>query len=188
MKLCQHKACSDFYQDTLYEPFCTEYCFLLRNEKLIGVKPTLERSCNWCGDKYPYRYGTRKSSSYFCKRYCSLQAQGIQRYYAIANILKVKDFGLTAREIAKLGEIHGCPMNYQKASMRIRTMIPRGIITFEVKLNQTGNEARVYYLNPAIRGKPFKESLSGLDSLRNHNRREKLRKRAAAKKAAARHS
>jgi hypothetical protein len=184
MKRCQHRACSEFYKDTLYEPFCTEYCFLLRNEKLIGAKPTLERSCNWCGDKYPYRYGNREKSSSFCNRHCSLQAQGIQKYYAIANILKVKDFGLTAIEIAKLGDIHGCPMNYQKSSMRIRTMIPRGIITFEVKPNQNGKESRVYYLNPAIRSKPFKESLSGLDGLRNHTRRDKLRKKAAAKKNA----
>jgi len=143
----------------------------------------LERLCNWCGVSYPYLYGRRNASSHFCNKECSIQAQGIRKYYAIANILRVKDFGLTAIEIAKLGEIHGCPMSHQKAAMRIRTMIPRGIITFEIRPNHVGNEGRVYYLNPAIRGKPFMESLSGLDGFRSTHRRDKLRKIRAEKKA-----
>lgn len=176
MKQCVHQNCHHFFRDSMYHGFCSEYCYLIQDIKIIcGKYPVLQRKCNWCHKEYDYRYGDDRRDS-FCGLECSHEAQGIRKYYAIANILRVFTNGLTAKEIAKHGEQHGCPMNFHKASMRCRTLKPLGILIMEEQQPNGWKQTR-YYLNPEIRDLPFKESLKPLDKFRKNGRRNKLRKK-----------
>jgi hypothetical protein len=161
----------------MYLGFCSEYCYLIKDVKVIGNYPVLERKCNWCHGTYEYRYGDNRKDS-FCGLGCSQEAQGIRKYYAIINILRVFKNGLSAKEIAKHGEQHGCPMNFHKASMRCRTLKTLDLITLEEQQPDGWKQNR-YYLNPDIRDLPFKESLKVLDKFRKTRRRDKLRQKRA---------
>ena len=91
MRECGHYSCSDRYRESMYPPFCSEYCYLLRETKIItGKRPILERNCNWCGTAYEYRYGQRMNQGSFCGVECSIQAQVIRKYYTI-NIGVIRD-------------------------------------------------------------------------------------------------
>lgn len=182
MRECSHNACSEKFRDSMYLPFCSEYCHMLREQPIItGHKPTLQRDCNWCGVTYDYRYGTRLATSSFCNIECSIAAQGIRKYYAILNILRIKE-GLSAQEIAKLGEIHGTPMNFHQSSMRIRTMAVKNLIVSDRGACAFGNQKHThnkYFLNPDIVGVPFEMSTKCLDKYRKTTRRDKMRKKRA---------
>lgn len=176
MKQCVHPNCHHFYKDTMYFGYCSEYCFLIKDQKIICSKfPILKRKCNWCHKEYDYRYGDDRRDS-FCGVKCSQEAQGIRKYYAIANILRVFPEGLTAKQIAKHGEQHGCPMNVHKASMRCRSMKPLGIIHIREQ-NSEGWPQNRYYLHPNIKDLPFKESLKPLDKFRKRGETRRLKER-----------
>ena len=49
----------------MYLGFCSEYCYLIKDVKVIGNYPVLERKCNWCHGTYEYRYGDNRKDS-FC--------------------------------------------------------------------------------------------------------------------------
>ena len=190
MRECGHYSCSEKYRESMYPPFCSEYCFLLREQTIItGHKPKLHRDCNWCGTTYEYRYGTRMAQGSFCGSACSIQAQGIRKYYAILNILKISEGkSLSAREIAKLGEIHGTPMNFHKSAMRIRTLAAADLVLHEDGLADSYQQHthNKYFLNPDIVGVPFEISLKCLDKYRKTTRRDKIRKKRAEDRAYAR--
>lgn len=184
MRECSHYSCSERYRESMYPSFCSEYCYLLRETKIIrGLRPVLERNCNWCGITYEYRYGKRLNQGSFCGIDCSLEAQGIRKYYSIMLILKVHDGKtLSARDIAKMGEIHGTPMNYNKASMRIRTLAAKNLVLHEdgkAMDGYAGHTHRKYFLNPEIKDLPFRESLKCLDKYRKTARRDKIREKRA---------
>ena len=191
MRECGHYSCSDRYRESMYPPFCSEYCYLLRETKIItGKRPILERNCNWCGTAYEYRYGQRMNQGSFCGVECSIQAQGIRKYYTILNILKIhQGKTLSARDIAKLGEMHGTPMNYHKSSMRIRTLAAKNLVLHEEGKATDGYAAhthRKYFLNPDIVGIPFEISLKCLDKYRKTTRRDKIRQKRAVDRTYAR--
>jgi len=163
----------------MYQGYCSEYCYLIKDVKILSSKfPVLTRKCNWCHKEYEYRYGDDRRDS-FCGLECSHEAQGIRKYYAIANILRVFTNGLTASEIAKHGEQHGCPMGFHKASMRCRTMMPLGILKKEEQQVAGRPTRNRYYLHPDIIDLPFKESLKPLDKFRKTHRRNKIREKRA---------
>ena len=99
------------------------------------------------------------------------------------NILKINQGKtLSAREIAKLGEMHGTPMNYHKSSMRIRTLAAKNLVLHEDGKATDGYAAhthRKYFLNPDIVGIPFEISLKCLDKYRKTTRRDKIRQKRA---------
>ncbi len=178
MRKCVHPNCWHLFKDSMYESFCSEYCFLTKDIKVSNKKwPVLQRKCNWCHKEYEYRHDGRRKDS-FCGHDCSHAAQGIRKYYALINILRVFPEGLTAKQITRYGELHGCPLSSNKVSMRIRSMSPYNVIhNQEVTTNK--GIIKIYYLNPEIRGLPFKESLKKLDTLRKTARRDKIRVKKA---------
>jgi hypothetical protein len=185
MRECGHYSCNERFRESMYPPFCSEYCHMLKEEKIIrGKRPVLERDCNWCGKTYEYRYGTRMAQGSFCNRECSIAAQGIRKYYSILNILKIReDEALSARQIAKLGEQHGTPMNYHQSSMRIRTLAAANLVWSEDGICEGAYQKHThkkYFLNPDIVGLPFETTLKCLDKYRKTHRRDKIRKKRAA--------
>ena len=121
---------------------------------------------NWSNEKHA-----------FCSSKCSHAAQGLRKYYALMDILRVKP-NLTSQQIAPLGEQYGCPMNYQKASMRLRTLVARKLVVYET-IKNIGYEQRIYKINPEIEHLPLQESMKVLDSMRKTTRRDKVRRRRA---------
>ena len=186
MEQCIHPSCSERFRESMYLPYCSEYCHIIREKLILGHKPVLNRDCNWCGTTYEYRYGPRLSKKYFCGAKCGHHAQGIRKYFAIINILKIKcDEKLSAMDIAKMGGMHGAPMNYNKAAMRLRTLTAKNIVLSEEGEGLTGfstHKHLKYFLNPELVGVPMQESLKCLDKFRKPGRKEKIRARKAAAK------
>ena len=167
MKKCAHDSCWHLFNLSHYRQYCSEYCFLLRDNVILNGKwPVMQRNCNWCGNEYDYRHGKRQRNDSFCGLPCSREAQRIRRFYAIANILRLNEDGLTAKDIAPLGEIHGCPMSSTKAAMRLRSLVAHKVATFEIS-ESSPHPIRLYFLNPIHRGKPFKESLQCLIKIKD---------------------
>jgi hypothetical protein len=186
MEQCIHPSCSERFRESMYLPYCSEYCHIIRKQLILGHKPILQRDCNWCGITYEYRYGSRLSQVSFCGTDCSRAAQGIRKYYAIINILKINcDEKLGAMDIARMGGMHGAPMNYNKAAMRLRTLTAKNIVLSEEGEGLTGlspHKHLKYFLNPELVGVPMKDSLKCLDKFRKPHRRDKIRARKAAAK------
>ncbi len=179
---CALPRCShQFTHSKHYNPYCSEYCHTIHHEKIPvgGSWPKLERKCNWCNHQYPITYAMAQDANVaFCCRECSFAAQGLRKYYCLMLILKLNPEGITAQDIAPKGEQHGCPMNFSKAAMRLRTLIARKLVVYETSTHNTYPQ-RVYYINPEIEHLPLQESMTVLDSMRKTTRRDKVRQRRA---------
>ena len=181
---CALPRCSHQFNHTRHwHPFCSEYCQRIQEEgiKVGGKWPILTRNCDWCHDQYEISYSRPNEKVYFCGNTCSRAAQGLRKYYSLMVILKLNPRGLTANEIAPLGEQHGCPMSSQKASMRLRSLIARKLVVYKEE-NKTYYTTRRYFLNPDIADLPLQESMKVLDSQRNTHRRDKRRAETTATK------
>lgn len=170
VETCGHASCSYNFNRSAYTPYCSEYCFLIKDQKIVSGKwPTLTRICNWCGQEYEFIHNQKCRKDSFCGKPCSLASQTLQSSYGIAWILKNNPKGLTASELAYKCQPHGLHMSQHNAAGRAKVLINNQIVIEEKR----EHKASLYHFNPTLNNTPLNIVLEPLLSTKKGQNKHK---------------